>query len=353
MADATTIADMAGRLEAYLSRVAGGPARINNLTRLTGGASRDTWSLDATIASGPEAGQHRLILRRDWGGIIQPNALSRGQEFKILQVMWSAGVQIARPRWLCEDPGILGVSFFLVDRLEGESVGRRIVRESSLTAGRSLLPKQMGEQLARIHHVDAYASGLTFLPKYPGAVNPAARNVASALNQLDELGEPHPVLEWALRWLGQHAPACPKVVTVHGDFRIGNLMVGPDGLRGIFDWEFCHIGDPAEDLAWPCVRAWRFGQDKLHLGGVGDSAEFFEAYRQAGGRPVEQASIRFWEIMGNVRWALGCISQAQRHLSGQAPSVELASLGRKASEMEAELLVLIDEELSLAGKEKS
>jgi aminoglycoside phosphotransferase (APT) family kinase protein len=339
---------MATRLEAYLGQVTAGKVRLGNITRLTGGASRDTWSLDAEIEGGPEAGLHRLILRRDWGGVIQPNALSRGQEFKILEVMWEAGVQIARPRWLCEDPTVLGVSFFLVDRLDGESVGRRIVREKSLASGRRLLPRQMGEQLARIHHVDAHKSGLTFLPKYGDSISPAARNVVSARKQLDELGEPHPVLEWALRWLERHAPACPSVVTVHGDFRIGNLMMGPDGLRGIFDWEFCHLGDPAEDLAWPCVRAWRFGQDNLHLGGIGDSEEFFKAYRAAGGRLVERASIRFWEIMGNVRWALGSISQAQRHLSGQAPSVELASLGRKASEMEAELLLLIDEELEAA-----
>lgn len=345
MADATTIADMAARLEAYLGQVTGGTARLANLVRLTGGASRDTWSFDAHIVGGPEAGEQRLILRRDWGGVIQPNALSRGQEFQILEVMWRAGVQIARPRWLCEDPSVLGVSFFIVDRLEGESVGRRIVRESSLASGRRLLPKHMGEQLAIIHHVDAHASGLTFLPTFAGGASPAARNVASARKQLDELGEPHPVLEWALRWLERHAPPCPHNVTVHGDFRIGNLMVGPDGLRGIFDWEFCHVGDPAEDLAWPCVRSWRFGQDKLHLGGIGDSEEFFGAYQTAGGCPVDRSAIRFWEIMGNVRWALGCISQAQRHLSSQAPSVELASLGRRAAEMEAELLLLIDEEL--------
>ncbi len=348
MADATTIAEFATRLEAYLGGITRGSVQISNLTRLTGGASRDTWSLDATIVGGPEAGSHRLILRRDMGGEIQPHALSRGQEFRILQVMWDAGVRLARPRWLCEDPSVLGVCFFIVDRLEGESVGRRIVRENSLASGRRLLPEQMGEQLARIHRVDAHSSGLAFLPTFAGAASPAARTVASARIQLDELGEPHPVLEWALRWLERKAPPCPRLVTLHGDFRIGNLMVGPDGLSGIFDWEFCHIGDPAEDLAWPCVRSWRFGHDKLHLGGIGQFEEFYAAYRAAGGCAVEPLSVRFWEIMGNVRWALGCISQAHRHLSGQAPSVELASLGRRAAEMEAELLLLIEEELVAA-----
>ena len=346
MADGTTIADLSKRLEAYLAAITGGTVQLSNLIRLTGGASRDTWSLDAAVAGGPEAGLHHLVLRRDMGGEIQPNALSRGKEFQILQVMFQAGVLVPRPRWLCEDPAVLGLPFFLIDRVEGESVGRRIVREKSLAGGRQVLPGQMGEQLARIHAVDAHESGLTFLPKFDQAPSPAARAVASALVQLDELGEPHPALEWGLRWLERQAPPCPRHVTVHGDYRIGNLMVGPDGLRGIFDWEFCHIGDPAEDLAWPCVRSWRFGQDSLRLGGVGDFDAFYASYRAAGGPEVAPASVRFWEIMGNVRWAMGCVSQANRHLSGQAPSVELASLGRRAAEMEAELLDLIEHELS-------
>jgi aminoglycoside phosphotransferase (APT) family kinase protein len=350
MADATTIAEFSGRLESYLSQVTGGKATLTSLTRLTGGASRDTWSLDAKIEDGVDAGPQHLVLRRDMGGEIQPNALSRRHEFEILQVMWKAGVLVPRPRWLCEDPAVLGLPFFLMDRVEGESVGRRIVRDKNLASARALLPVQMGEHLARIHAVDAHASGLTFLPTPTDTPSPADRAVASALEQLDELNEPHPVLEWALRWLERHAPPCPCFVTVHGDFRIGNLMVGSEGLRGIFDWEFCHIGDPAEDLSWPCVRSWRFGQDDLRLGGVGDFDGFYTAYRAAGGLEVEPASVRFWEIMGNVRWAIGCISQASRHLSGQARSVELASLGRRSAEMEAELLNLIDEELATSSR---
>ena len=113
------------------------------------------------------------------------------------------------------------------------------------------------------------------------------------------------------------------------------------GLVGVFDWEFAHVGDRHEDLAWPCVRSWRFGQDALKLGGVGQPEEFFAAYESAGGRKVDPEAVRFWEVVGNLRWAVGCVAKAHRHLSGQAPSVELASLGRRACEMELELLDLI------------
>jgi aminoglycoside phosphotransferase (APT) family kinase protein len=120
-------------------------------------------------------------------------------------------------------------------------------------------------------------------------------------------------------------------------------MVGRSGLVGVFDWEFAHVGDPHEDLAWPCVRSWRFGQDHLRVGGVGDAEAFYTAYERASGTKVDRDAVWFWETVGNLRWAVGCISQANRHLSGQAPSVELASLGRRACEMELELLDLIEQ----------
>jgi aminoglycoside phosphotransferase (APT) family kinase protein len=229
-----------------------------------------------------------------------------------------------------------------MDRLEGESVGRRIVREAGLAEARRILPRQMGEQLALIHGIDPEQTGLNFLPANDPGCSAAQTALNHAARQLDRFGEPHPALELALRWLRLYAPPCQIRVLVHGDFRIGNLMVGPDGLRGVFDWEFAHVGAPAEDLAWPCVRSWRFGHDAQRLGGIGQAEDFFDAYEKAGGRPVDRRAIEYWEILGNFRWAIGCISQANRHLSGQAPSIELASLGRRTAEMELELLDLIE-----------
>jgi aminoglycoside phosphotransferase (APT) family kinase protein len=236
---------------------------------------------------------------------------------------------------------VLGVPFFLMDALAGESVGRRVVREPALAAARQALPRQMGEQLARIHALSA--EGLSFLPRPAPGQSPAEEALERLGRQLAAFGEPHPVLELARRWLRARAPGCAAPVLVHGDFRVGNLMVGPEGLVGVFDWEFTHVGDPAEDLAWPCVRSWRFGQDGLRLGGVGRPEEFFAAYQEAGGRAVDGAAVRYWEVLGNLRWGVGCIAQAHRHLSGQAPSVELASLGRRTCEMELELLDLMEQ----------
>jgi aminoglycoside phosphotransferase (APT) family kinase protein len=335
-------AEMRSRLEAFLTAKAGAPATVTAARHLTGGASRETWAVDVDISGGELAGRHALVLRGDMGGEIQEEALSRSQEFHLLAAANEAGVLAPRPCWLCDDPAVLGISFFLMDRLEGESVGRRVVREPTLAEARKKLPRQMAEQLARIHPIPLDHPAVAPLPHPPHGTSPALAALNATMQHLWKLGEPHPALELAGRWLRNHLPAESELVLVHGDFRIGNLMIGPDGLRGVFDWEFAHVGDPHEDLAWPCVRSWRFGQDQLRLGGVGDAEEFFTAYESAARRRIDRAAIAFWEMLGNLRWAVGCIQQANRHLSGQAVSIELASLGRRTAEMELELLDLIE-----------
>jgi aminoglycoside phosphotransferase (APT) family kinase protein len=335
-----TISDFLTRLEDFLGEKTCSPVHVLAARPLAGGASRDTWGVDVHVTTGPEAGRHGYVLRRDHGGTIIDDALSREEEFRLLEIVHGAGVLVPRPRWLCTDPAVLGAPFLILDRLEGEAVGRRVVRDATLAEARAKLPRQMGEQLAKIHAVNS-SMGLEFLPRPEPGQSPAACALERAAQQLWRLGEPHPALELSLRWLRKHAPACNESVLLHGDFRLGNLMVGPDGLVGIFDWEFAHVGDPAEDLAWPCVRSWRFGNDHLRLAGIAAPDEFLTLYCEHSGRVVDAFRLRYWEILGNFRWAVGCIAQANRHLSGQVASIEFASLGRRTGEMELELLDLI------------
>ncbi len=149
------------------------------------------------------------------------------------------------------------------------------------------------------------------------------------------------MFELAFRWLRQRLPDAAHRTLVHGDYRIGNVMFGPEGTRAILDWELSHIGDPAEDLGWLCVRAWRFGNDDLPVGGIGRRETLLAAYRDAGGAPISAERVRFWEVFGNLKWAIICIAQAKTHLDGLVKSVELASLGRRTAETELELLELI------------
>ena len=164
---------------------------------------------------------------------------------------------------------------------------------------------------------------------------------ASGRRQLDEIGEPLPAVEAGLRWLRlQPARRRPSRALVHGDFRLGNLIVDEHGLAAVIDWELCHAGDPAEDLAWLCIRSWRFGNDDLPVAGLGELEPFLDAYEAAGGTRPDPERLRWWEAMGNVKWAVICARQAHDHLTGARPSAELASLGRRICEPEWDLLEL-------------
>jgi aminoglycoside phosphotransferase (APT) family kinase protein len=330
--------DFPTRLAAFLSACAGAPAVITALRPIAGGASRETWALDAEIDGVREA----LVLRMDLASSMNPNALARDQEFALLSAACAAGVLAPRPRWLDAQGTALGRPFLIMDRVEGESIGPRVVRRPELAAARARLPEQMAAQLARIHAIDP--GPLDFLPRPPAGRSPALYATDGVRALLRTIGVESPALEFGLRWLEQHAPACERQTLLHGDFRIGNLLVGPAGLCAVIDWEFAHIGDPHEDLAWPCVRDWRFGNDSLHVGGVGQLEPYLAAYMATSGQQVDRHALRYWEIMGNLRWAATCHAQAQRHLSGADPSVEFASLGRRAAEMELEFLSLIEDQ---------
>jgi aminoglycoside phosphotransferase (APT) family kinase protein len=160
--------------------------------------------------------------------------------------------------------------------------------------------------------------------------------------ELDAIGEPLPALEAGLRWLRLNAPEpVSKLALVHGDFRLGNLIADENGLAAVIDWELCHLGDPVEDLGWPLIRAWRFGNDDRHVAGLGDVETFLDAYEAAGGERPDPDRLRWWEAMGNAKWAVICARQAHDHLTGARPSAELASLGRRICEPEWDLLELV------------
>ncbi|MFQ5921831.1 MAG: phosphotransferase family protein [Anaerolineales bacterium] len=327
--------DLERRLAELVGDQAGGDVIVQRITPLAGGASRESSVVVLSIQSGPEAGDYELVMRRDLHSEMQPDALSRKTEFSLLKSAQEAGIMVPRPRWY----GEIERPLFLMDRVVGESIGSRIVRLSELEQARAQLPRQMGRQLAMIHALEGDFEGL---PSPELKMNPAQHAIGRLRSLADQIGIQNPAYEFAFRWLEAHAPTPEAITLVHGDYRIGNMIVGPEGLLAIVDWEFAHLGDPAEDLAWPCVRDWRFGNDALGFGGVGSKEDFLAAYVQGGGAPFDLQAIEYWDILGNVRWAVGCQSQAYRHLSGEDPGVELASLGRRAAEMELDFLRLIE-----------
>ena len=332
-----TLTDLAAALAAYLGRQLGAEASVSGLRRLPGGASRETWLF--TLAT-PDGGAERLVLRRDPPGHVIET--SRRQEFLLLREAAAAGVPVPRVRW-CEDaPAVLGAPFFVMDYVEGETLARRLLRDAEYAPARAALPEQLATALARVHAIDLDAPALGFLARPPAEASPAAVELARYESLFRALApEPHPAFELALRWLAARLPATDRRTLVHGDYRVGNVIFGPEGLRAVIDWEMVHVGDPMEDLGWLCVRAWRFGADANPVGGLADRARFFAAYERAGGRRVDPAAVRWWEVFGNLKWGIICIMQMQTFLAG-VKSVELASLGRRTAETELELLDLTE-----------
>jgi aminoglycoside phosphotransferase (APT) family kinase protein len=222
---------------------------------------------------------------------------------------------------------------YVMQRVEGEALAPRILREDTYAAARAGLARQCGEAAARIHGLD--------LASLPGlrTLEPATQ-LDNYRQMYDSYGDPHPVFDWAFRWLVERAPETREPRLVHGDFRHGNLIVGPDGLRAVLDWEGAHLGDPMEDLGWICVYSWRFGGPHP-VGGFGSRADLYAGYEAAGRGAVDPARVRWWEIFGSLRWGIICQSMGFSHLYGYVRSVEKAAIGRRSSETEIDLLNLI------------
>lgn len=312
----------------------GPDANIAGLTLLAGGASQQSWRLDIDTPTGALA----LVMRRDMGGRMFAAALGRADEFVVIELAWRAGVPVPRPYAYL--PDVQGKAAFVMACLEGETLGRRIVREPRLAPARAVLPAQMGRALAAIHAIPVADAG--FLPGPATGEGAAAYGLRVLAHELAAVNEPYPALELGLAWLRDHMPKEMASVLCHGDFRVGNMVVNDAGLVGVLDWEFAHRGHPGGDLAFGAIRAWRFGEARKRYGGVGDMAVFLDAYNTARGSAFTERALYWFEIASNLKWAIATVTQARRHLSGQEPSLELASLGRMTAEIELEILSLLD-----------
>ena len=309
------IAEMREALQAVLG------GEISEPVLLAGGASKEAWAVD--LDGEP------LLVRRAAGGVIHRHTLSLANEFAVLEAAHAAGVKAPKPLQYIAD--LAGREAFVMERLEGETIGRRIVRKAELAGARKVLPAQMAKELAKIHAIPT--AHVPFLHE---------ARLERMVEELDEVGEPHPAIELGLWWLRENRPPPREPVVVHGDYRIGNLVVGESGLVGVLDWEFAHLDDPVRDLAFALVRAWRFGVPEKRLGGIGPVEPYVERYNELTGIGVRPEELDYWELAGNVGWAIGCITQMQRHLTGQDRSVELAILGRLGVEVEYEIVNLLE-----------
>jgi aminoglycoside phosphotransferase (APT) family kinase protein len=317
---------LAAGLEPILAQALTDPAAtVVDLARLSGGASRETWAFSAVLGDGTN---HPLVLQCERHGGVRGNG-GMAEEADLIRAAGRQGVPVPEVLAAGDDDG-LGGPWMVAQRIDGETIPRRILREESLAGARDVLAFQAGEAAAGIHRIP--------LDEVHGI---GEQDQVRQLRQtLDQLGHPHPALELGFRWLEANRPEPQATAVVHGDLRLGNLIVGPEGLRAVLDWELAHLGDPLEDLGWLCVRSWRFGGE-LPVAGMGTREALCAAYSAASGRTVEPADLVWWEVLGTLRWGVICIVQASAHLLGFTRSVELAAIGRRVAETEHDLLQLI------------
>ncbi|MCV7336568.1 phosphotransferase family protein [Mycolicibacterium senegalense] len=312
-------------LTKVLAPVLGDGVAVENLRELTGGASRTTWAFDAVTGTA----RRPLILRTG-----APDDVHAGMELEAEAQRAAAVAGAPVPHVLVADDsvGALGDPFLICDFIGGETIVRRIQRNLD-DAGRARLLAQCAQALAAIHRADP--------PALPELVE--QDQIAQWRAQLDEMGDTTATFEWVFRWLEANRPPASPLTLVHGDFRMGNVIVDTSGLAAVLDWELVHLGEVYEDLAWFCIRAWRFGAPADRgAGGLGSIESFLTAYEQAGGENLDRSAIRWWLVLATLRWGIICRYQAERHLSGQTPSVELATIGRRVCETEWDLLCLLD-----------
>jgi aminoglycoside phosphotransferase (APT) family kinase protein len=335
VAKMSELQDFERRLSAVIERIYNGSAKLAAADRLSGGASQETWLLSLTGTDSPPD----IILRRSPAATAttpESNAIGLSNEAQLIAKAAEVGVPVPKVLYVLEECDGLGEGFFM-SRVSGETIARRILRDERFGQARAALPGQCGTALAGIHSIS------------PTGIE--ALKVSGGLDQLKRYDETYqttgirrPVFDLAVVWLQDNAPKPLPPVLVHGDFRLGNIMVDETGLASVLDWELAHLGDPREDIAWMCVNSWRFGQSENRLGGFGDVEALLSAYAEAGGASFTPADIDWWEILGSLKWGIMCMMMYESYRSGAAPNVERAAIGRRVSETEIDLMNLLEKQ---------
>ncbi len=322
--------DFENALNALFTRVFGEKTKLEAFKRLSGGASQETWALSGS--------EEHVILRRSPGGtdaVVSSAAIGLAAEARLIEVAGQAGVPV---------PGILHVldktdglgDGFLMSRVYGETIARPILRNDEFATARSVLAAQCGAALADIHAISLESA-------------PSVLPLSDGLAQIEKYEEiyrsfdaPRPVFELTLQWLKANSPEPLPTVLVHGDFRLGNLMIDEQGLVAVLDWELAHLGDPREDIAWICVNSWRFGQSQNRVGGFGQLDELLATYNDKTGLSLTSKDIDWWEMLGSLKWGIMCMIMYGAFRSGADASVERAAIGRRVSETEIDLINLLE-----------
>ena len=317
------------------------PGKITALNRLSGGANLESWSID--FLPDGAAGPVGYVLRRapspEWSAA---RDLGLPDEAQLVRVVNESGVCAPRVVAILTPEDGLGEGY-IMDRVEAEVSPAKILADPPAS-----LLSDIARELAGIHAVplDALPAAL---PKLD-----IAEGLAEFRRRFAHYGGDRPVIALALKWCEDHIPAGEAERTlIHGDYRIGNLMVDANGLAAVLDWELAHTGDYHEDLAFGCMTVWRFGVMDKRAFALGDLEDFFAAYEGAGGRKVDRDRFHFWLVYRTLWWALGCLQMSDIWRQGIDTGLERTVISRRTAEQELDLLLLLEADVPEAERQRA
>lgn len=319
------------RLRAAVQRRFGAAATIAEVQVATLGASNRTLLFDLV----EPAGRRRLVFRQEtYRSPVSP-FLPPADQYRILQVVHRHGLPVPEPVFEVDPQDELERGF-VMSCIAGETLPKKLLTDPAYATARARFAAQTGEFFARLHAIPV--AELPLLAATADSRDPLAAQAA----RYDAYGEYHPAIDIGIRWLERHRPPARAPKLIHGDYRTGNLILQPDGIVGVLDWECTHHGAAPEDFGWVCLRSWRFGHIDRPVGGMGQRAELHAAYVANGGEPVDVDEVRWWEIFGSLKWAVLNIMQADGHVRGERRSLPFACCGRNAAMIEYDMLMTIN-----------
>lgn len=300
-------------------------------SRLSGGAIQENWCLEVDDGAS-------FVLRTDADAAI-PTSCTREEEYRRYRLAYEHGARVARPYGFCDDKGVIGKPFFILEFVSGITAGHLLAKNDAYVADRGSLAFEMGVNLGVVHQTSLEDASAVFgLPP----ASAASASIGHIRKQLDGLPEPYPALELCLRELEVRLGGARDVVFSHGDYRTGNYMVDDGRLSSILDWEFSGWGHPNEDLGWFTAPCWRFGRPEMGGGGIGPLQRFLDGYEQTTGRKVAPSELVNWQALAQVKWAVIALHQEARHVSGAQRNLELALSGRLVSGLTLEAMNLLE-----------
>ena len=321
------------RLERYLRTRIGACAAPLQLARLEGGQSNPTYRL--TCADGA-----RLVLRKKPSGELLPSAHAVEREYRVITALRDSDVPVPRTHLLCEDPGVIGTPFYVMEHVEG-----RTLRDPALpgigNAERSAIYADVNRVVAALHRVDYRAVGLESYGRSGGFV---PRQIDRWTRQYQAAQtEPIEAMDRLIEWLPANVPPLDETCVFHGDLRFDNLIFHPTEPRvlAVLDWELSTLGHPMADFSYH-LMGWRLsstefrglrGADLAALG-IPTEKEYLEAYLRRTGAPTPGAKdLAFCMAYNMFRAAAIFQGVMARALAGNAASAQALDVGRRTRPM--------------------